>query len=86
MTRGVRLFTRVPRLFFVDWGRAADDIAAILRSEAGRNPHDRALVYTAAPDTPTADALKLLASWSVTQDNLDQKQLANEPSSPSMKE
>lgn len=113
--------------FFVDWERAATDIAAILRSEAGRNPHDKALteligelstrsevfrtrwaahnvrfhrtgkkklhhpvvgtldldfeamefpsdpglvllVYTAAPDTPTADALKLLASWAATQD------------------
>lgn len=116
--------------FFVDWERAADDIAAMLRSEAGRNPHDKALteligelatrsevfrtrwakhnvrfhrtgfkkvrhpvvgdlelnfeamelpsnpgltllVYTAAPGTPTADALKLLASWAATQDQLD---------------
>jgi transcriptional regulator with XRE-family HTH domain len=112
--------------FFVDWDRAADDIAAMLRSEAGRNPYDKALteligelstrsetfrtrwaahnvrfhrtglkklhhpvvgdldlnfealefpsdpgltllVYTAAPDSPTADALKLLASWAATQ-------------------
>ena len=30
------------------------------------------LVYTAAPDTPTADALKLLASWAATQDHADQ--------------
>ncbi|MFV0461777.1 MAG: helix-turn-helix transcriptional regulator [Nostocoides sp.] len=29
--------------FFPDWERAADDIAAMLRSEAGRNPHDKAL-------------------------------------------
>ncbi|MGJ0184366.1 helix-turn-helix transcriptional regulator [Corynebacterium sp.] len=29
--------------FFVDWERAADDVAAMLRSEAGRNPHDKAL-------------------------------------------
>ena len=29
--------------FFPDWDRAADDIAAMLRSEAGRNPHDKAL-------------------------------------------
>ena len=29
--------------FFVDWERAADDIAAMLRSEAGRNPYDKAL-------------------------------------------
>jgi transcriptional regulator with XRE-family HTH domain len=30
--------------FFTDWDRAADDIAAMLRSEAGRNPHDKKLV------------------------------------------
>jgi transcriptional regulator with XRE-family HTH domain len=29
--------------FFVDWERAANDIVAILRAEAGRNPYDRAL-------------------------------------------
>jgi len=32
------------RDFFADWERAADDIAAMLRSEAGRNPHDRQLI------------------------------------------
>lgn len=30
--------------FFTDWGKAADDIAAMLRSEAGRNPHDKQLI------------------------------------------
>ncbi len=29
--------------FFPDWERAAKDLVAALRSEAGRNPHDRAL-------------------------------------------
>ncbi len=29
------------RDFFLDWERAADDVAAMLRSEAGRNPNDR---------------------------------------------
>lgn len=29
--------------FFVDWDRAADDIVAMLRSEAGRNPYDKTL-------------------------------------------
>jgi len=111
--------------FYIDWERAADDIAAMLRSEDGRNPRDKLLieligelstrsaefrtrwgahnvrfhrtgrkklhhpvvgnldldfeamefpahpgltllVYTAAADTPTADALKLLASWAAT--------------------
>ena len=31
------------RDFFADWDRAAKDSVAILRSEAGRNPHDRDL-------------------------------------------
>ena len=31
------------RVFFLDWERAADDVVAILRSEAGSNPYDRAL-------------------------------------------
>ena len=111
--------------FFTDWERAADDIAAMLRSEAGRNPQDKQLieligelstrsedfrtrwaahnvrfhrtghkslhhpevgaldldfeamefpahpgltllVYTAAANTPTADNLRLLASWAAT--------------------
>jgi MmyB-like transcription regulator ligand binding domain len=30
--------------FFADWERSADDIAAMLRSEAGRNPHDKQLI------------------------------------------
>jgi len=113
------------RDFFADWERAADDIAAMLRSEAGSNPHDKLLVeligelstrseefrrrwaahnvrfhrtghkrihhpvvgtldldyeamefpahpgltllaYTAAAGTPTADSLRLLASWAAT--------------------
>ena len=32
------------RDFFTDWERAADDIAAMLRSEAGHNPHDMQLI------------------------------------------
>jgi transcriptional regulator with XRE-family HTH domain len=119
------------REFFVDWDRAADDIAASLRLQAGKNPHDKALtqligelstrsetfrtrwaahnvrfhrsgtkklhhpvvgdleidfeamefpsdpgltmvVYTAPPDSPTADAFKLLASWAATQETVAQ--------------
>lgn len=115
------------RDFFVDWDKIANDAAAMLRLEAGRNPHDKALVelvgalstrsetfrqrwashdvqfhrsgrkrlchpvvgrldlnyesmelpsepgltlnvYTAPPESPTADALKMLASWAATQD------------------
>jgi len=113
------------RDFFDDWERAADDIAAMLRSEAGSNPHDKQLIeligelstrsedfrtrwaahnvrfhrtghkrirhpvvgtldlnfeamefpahpsltllaYTAAAGTPTADSLRMLASWAAT--------------------
>jgi hypothetical protein len=32
------------RDFFADWERAADDIAAMLRSDAGSNPHDKQLI------------------------------------------
>ena len=123
------------RTFFQDWNRAADDIAAMLRSEAGRNPHDQdltaligelstrsetfrqrwaahnvrfhrtgfkrlhhpvvgdlelnfeamefpstpgltLLVYTAPDGTPTADAIKLLASWAADNliDNADESE------------
>lgn len=117
------------RELFVDYDRIANDAAAMLRLEAGRNPHDRALielvgelstlsetfrrrwashdvqfhrsgrkrlrhpvvgqldldfesmelasapglqlnVYSAAPGTPTADSLKLLASWAASQEHL----------------
>src|SRR3954467_15300376 len=128
-TRFVYLHPEQAREFFVDYDRIADDAAAMLRLEAGRNPHDKALielvgelstqsetfrrrwashdvkfhrsgqkrvrhpvvgqldlyfesmqissapglylnVYTAAAGTPTADALKLLASWAASQDHL----------------
>jgi MmyB-like transcription regulator ligand binding domain len=29
--------------FFVDWDRVANEVVAVLRSEAGRDPHDRGL-------------------------------------------
>jgi transcriptional regulator with XRE-family HTH domain len=128
-TRFVYLNPEAAREFFVDYDRIANDAAAMLRLEAGRNPHDKALielvgelstrsalfrqrwashdvqfhrsgrkrlrhpivgqldldfesmelssapglylnVYTAAADSPTADALKLLASWAASQDDL----------------
>ncbi|GAA3097776.1 helix-turn-helix domain-containing protein [Streptosporangium carneum] len=115
------------REFFTDWDKAADDIAAMLRAEAGRNPYDRnltgligelstrsevfrkrwadhnvrhhrtgikkihhpavgdlelhfeamtlasdpgltLLMYTAPPGTPSADGLRLLATWAATGD------------------
>jgi hypothetical protein len=52
-----------------------------LNFEAMELPSDPGLtllVYTAAPGTLTADALKLLASWSATQDHLDQQRLSPE--------
>jgi hypothetical protein len=128
-TRFVYLYPEEAREFFVDYDRIASDAAAMLRLEAGRNPHDKALielvgelstrsetfrqrwashdvkfhrsgqkrlrhpvvgqldldfesmelssapglqlnVYTAAAGTSTADALKLLASWAASQDDL----------------
>jgi hypothetical protein len=128
-TRFVYLHPDEAREFFVDYDRIANDAAAMLRLEAGRNPHDKALielvgelstrselfrqrwashdvqfhrsgtkrlrhpvvgqldldfesmelpsepglhlnVYTAAAGTPTADALRLLASWAASEENL----------------
>jgi transcriptional regulator with XRE-family HTH domain len=128
-TRFVYLEPEAAREFFVDYDRVANDAAAMLRLEAGRNPHDKALielvgelstrselfrrrwashdvkfhrsgqkrlrhpavgrldldfegmelagspglhlnVYTAAAGTPTADALRLLASWAASQEDL----------------
>jgi transcriptional regulator with XRE-family HTH domain len=135
-TRFVYLHPEAAQKFFVDYDRIAKDAAAMLRLEAGRNPHDKALielvgelstrselfrrlwashdvkfhrsgqkrlrhpvvgqldldfesmelasepghqlnVYTAAAGTPTADALRLLASWAASQDTL-----ATETSAP----
>jgi transcriptional regulator with XRE-family HTH domain len=128
-TRFVYLEPERARELFVDYDQVARDAAAMLRLEAGRNPHDRKLielvgelstrselfrqrwasqdvryhrsgrkrlrhpvvgqldldfeamelpsepglqlnVYTAAAGTPTSDALKLLASWIATQDDV----------------
>jgi transcriptional regulator with XRE-family HTH domain len=135
-TRFIYLDPTAPE-FFVDWDQVATTAAAVLRLEAGRNPHDRALialvgelstqsetfrkhwashdvhfhrsgrkrlhhpvvgqldlnyesmelpsepglflnVYTAAPDTPTADALKMLASWAATQELTEESQPATD--------
>ncbi|GCE41658.1 putative DNA-binding protein [Rhodococcus wratislaviensis] len=132
-TRFVYLHPREAEEFFVDYDTIAKDAAAMLRLEAGRNPHDKALIalvgelstqselfrqrwasqdvrfhrsgrkrlrhpavgqldldfealelpsepglqlniYTAAAGTPTADALKLLASWAASQEILDTEQ------------
>jgi transcriptional regulator with XRE-family HTH domain len=128
-TRFVYLHPQAAEEFFVDYDTVARDAAAMLRLEAGRNPHDKALIalvgelstqselfrqrwasqdvrfhrsgrkrlrhpsvgqldldfealelpsepglqlniYTAAAGTPSADALKLLASWAASQDQL----------------
>lgn len=128
-TRFVYLEPEAAEKFFVDYDRIANDAAAMLRLEAGKNPHDRALielvgqlstrselfrqrwashdvqfhrsgqkrlnhpvvgrldldfesmelssapglqlnVYTAPAGSPTADALKVLASWAASQEEL----------------
>ncbi|WP_214403434.1 helix-turn-helix transcriptional regulator [Pseudonocardia lacus] len=43
-TRFVYLEPAAAEEFFVDYDRIADDAAAMLRLEAGRNPHDKALI------------------------------------------
>jgi transcriptional regulator with XRE-family HTH domain len=128
-TRFVYLHPEGAERFFVDYDQITRDAAAMLRLEAGSNPHDEQLialvgelstrselfrrrwasqdvrfhrsgrkrlnhpvvgrldldfeamplpsepglqlnVYTAAANTPTADGLKLLASWAASQENL----------------
>ena len=132
-TRFVYLRPEAARELFVDYDQIARDAAAMLRLEAGRNPHDKALIelvgelstqselfrqrwasqdvryhrsgrkrlrhpvvgqldldfeamelpsepglalniYTAAAGTPTADALKFLASWAASHDQLATEQ------------
>ncbi|MBI4941788.1 MAG: helix-turn-helix domain-containing protein [Actinobacteria bacterium] len=127
--RFVYLAADAARDLFVDYDQIARDAAAILRLEAGRSPHDKALValvgelstrselfrrhwasqdvryhrsgrkrlqhpvvglldldfeamalasgpglqlniYTAPDGTPTADALRMLASWAATHDTV----------------
>lgn len=134
-TRFVYLNPEAAREFFVDYDKIARDAAAMLRLEAGRNPHDEDLIalvgelstrselfrqrwasqdvrfhrtgrkrlrhpvvgqldldfealelpsepglqlniYTAAAGTPTADGLKLLASWAASHDNLPSERAA----------
>jgi transcriptional regulator with XRE-family HTH domain len=127
-TRFIYLNPEAAKEFFVDYDKVARDAAAMLRLEAGRNPHDEELIaligelstrselfrqrwasqdvrfhrtgrkrlhhpavgqldldfealelpaepglqlniYTAPADTPTADGLKLLASWAASQES-----------------
>jgi transcriptional regulator with XRE-family HTH domain len=134
-TRFVYLHPEAAEQFFVDYDRIANDAAAMLRLEAGKNPHDKALielvgelstrselfrkrwasndvqfhrsghkrlrhpivgqldmdfesmeissapglqlnVYTAPAGSPTADALKLLASWAASQEHLPTETIA----------
>ena len=131
--RFVYLNPEAAEKFFVDYDKIARDAAAMLRLEAGRNPHDEELialvgemstrselfrqrwasqdvqlhrsgrkrlrhpdvgqldldfesmelpsdpglqlnVYTAPAGTPTADGLKLLASWAASQGDLASEQ------------
>src|SRR3954466_4253721 len=43
-TRFIYLHPEAAQEFFVDYDRITNDAAAMLRLEAGRNPHDRALI------------------------------------------
>ena len=134
--RFVYLNPEAAEQFFVDYDQIARDAAAMLRLEAGRNPHDEDLIalvgelstrselfrqrwasqdvrfhrsgrkrlrhpvvgqldldyetmelpsepglllniYTAAANTPTADGLKLLASWAASQESLLSEHLSS---------
>ena len=134
-TRFVYLHPEAAQEFFVDYDRIANDAAAMLRLEAGKNPHDKGLielvgrlstsselfrqrwashdvqfhrsgrkrlrhpvvgqldldfesmelpsepglhlnVYTAAAGTPTADAIRLLASWAASHEDLPTEGMA----------
>ncbi len=55
--------------FYEDWDHVANDVVAILRSEAGRDSHDRDLsnlIGTAEPGTKPEEALSLLGSCAAT--------------------
>jgi hypothetical protein len=61
--------------FFADWERAADDIAAMLRSEAGSNPRDKQLIELIGElEFPAHPGLTLLvytaAAGTTTADSL----------------
>src|SRR3954454_8974479 len=134
-TRFVYLEPEAAQEFFVDYDRIANDAAAMLRLEAGRNPHDKALielvgelstrselfrrrwaqhdvkfhrsgrkrlchpvvgqldldfesmelssapglqlnVYTAPDGSTSADALKMLASWAASQEDLPTERIS----------
>ena len=135
-TRFVYLNPEAAEQFFVDYDQITRDAAAMLRLEAGRNPHDEELIalvgelstrselfrqrwasqdvrfhrsgrkrlrhpvvgqldldfeamelpsepglqlniYTAAANTPTADGLKLLASWAASQESLASEHISS---------
>ena len=135
-TRFVYLHPEAAQELFVDYDQIAGDAAAMLRLEAGRNPHDKALielvgelstrselfrqrwasqdvryhrsgrkrlrhpavgqldldfealelpsepglqlnVYTAPAGSPTSDALKLLASWVASRDDVPTEHVAS---------
>jgi transcriptional regulator with XRE-family HTH domain len=77
------------RRFFLDWERVADDTVAMLRAEAGRDPHDRnGRRTTSAPTRPAPSATTTRSSGtspSPTRSSSSQPTLAStsSPSAPS---
>lgn len=66
-TRFVYLEPEAAQEFFVDYGQLDLDFESLeLPSEPGLYLN----VYTAAEGTPTADGLRLLASWAASQEQL----------------
>ena len=48
------------REFFVDWDRAASDVAALLRTEAGKHPHGPALTRLIGELSTRSEAFRTL--------------------------
>lgn len=64
--------------FYPDWEAFANVTVAILRTEAGRDPHNKGLqmeadpgltltIYTAEPESVSTERMQLLANWAATE-------------------
>jgi MmyB-like transcription regulator ligand binding domain len=78
--------------FYIDWERQAQDTVALLRTEAGRNPHDKALSGLIGELSTRSEIFRtrwavhnvrfhrtgLLTSWAATLDQAETAQTAGE--------
>jgi hypothetical protein len=83
-TRFVYLHPEEAREFFVDYDRIASDAAALLRLEAGRNPHDKALIELVGELSTRSETFRRRwASHDVKFHRSGQKRLRHPPSASS---